>query len=221
MLALVLPVMITLPAPEDRARGTVAIQVVVRSAPPPFIAAAMSHPGVIPEAAIAGEGDADEAAWTAPADVEVTGALPDMPEQVPVREEGRLIEEAALAGLVAPAPPADAAAPVDVPDATLLEGTPAPALEEDVELDTVASIEGEVSAEPEFMPDVVPRPSRKPKLVHVEQQKAEPAPEPRRRIAAPVPARPKTARPTPKPFKNFLGGTRAVPMEEFPFRAGR
>jgi len=109
-----------------------------------------------------------------------------MPEQVPVREEGRLIEEAALAGLVAPAPPADAAAPVDVPDATLLEGAPAPALE-----------------------------------VHVEQQKAEPAPEPRRRIAAPVPARPKTARPTPKPFKNFLGGTRAVPMEEFPFRAGR
>lgn len=222
MLALVLPVMITLPAPEDRARGTIAIQVVVRSAPPPFIAAAMAHPGIIPETEIIGEGDADEAAWIVPADAEVTGALPDMPERALVREEAPLIEEAALSDPVAPAPPADAVAAVAAPSGALLQGAPVPALEENVTLDTVASIEGELAEEPDFMPAVVPRPARKPKFVVVQRPKVEPAPEPRPRVAAPVQTRPAAAvQPKPKPFKGFLGGTRAVPMAEFPFRAGR
>jgi len=214
MLALVLPVMITLPAPNDRAQGTVAIQVVVRSAPPPFIAAAMSKPDVIPEAELTGEGDVDDTAWTTQAAEEVTGALP---EPAAVGEETPLIEEAALTEPVGAAPPEPAAAPVEVPDAALSESAPAPALEEDdVELDTVASIEAP-SDEPDFMPEVVPRPLRKPSLVAVQEQRAKPAPAPPRAVAATPRARPTTT----KPFKGFLGGTRATPMEEFPFRAGR
>jgi hypothetical protein len=112
----------------------------------------------------------------------------------------------------------EAAAPVGVPVAALVDDAPAPAIVEDVELRTVASIETD---EPDFMPDIVLRPSRKPKLVVVEERKVEPAPEPRQRVAAPVRARATTARPTAKPFKGLLGGTRTTPMEEFPFRAGR
>ena len=221
MLALVLPVMITLPASHDRAQGTVAIQVVVRSAPPPFIAAAMSNPDAIPEAAPTGEGDVDDTAWTAQAAEEVTGALP---ERAAVDEQTPLIEEAALTEPVGATPPEPAAAPVEVPDAALSESAPAPALEEeDVELDTVASIEAP-SEEPDFMPDVVPRPLRKPSLVAVQEQTAKPAPAPPRVSAAPpraVAATPRARPTTTKPFKGFLGGTRATPMEEFPFRAGR
>lgn len=214
VLALVLPVMITLPAPDDTAQGTVAIQVIVRSTPPPFVQAAM-----LPQAAIVeGEGDIDEAGWATPETEEITGALPEIPERTAVVEEAPLMEQAALSEPVEAALPMDAAALVAAPETDLVEDAPAPAIEEDVELSTVASIETD---EPDFMPDVVPRPSRKPKLVVVEELKGEPAPEPRQRVAAPVRARVTTARPAPKPFKGLLGGTRATPMEEFPFRAGR
>lgn len=218
ILALVLPVMITLPAPEDRAQGTVAIQVAVRSLPPStFIAASMSGPGAIPEA----QGDADEAAWTMPVDVEVTGALQDLPEQSVVGGgEAPLIREAALAEPRTSALSGAAATLVDVPAAALYaRDAPASALEETLELGTVASIEVTTSDEPDFMPDVVPRPRRKPKLIVVEEPeapKAKPAATTRRHVAAPSRAHTAT-----KPFKGLLGGTQAVPMAEFPFRAGR
>jgi hypothetical protein len=240
MLALVLPVMITLPAPEDRPRGTVGIQVEVRTAPPPYVSAAMSIPRIVPEAEVAGEGDLDEtalappaevAAEFPPADVEVTGSLPNLPEQAVVAAHAKPIKEAALVGeLVAPTAPAEAAAPVDMPAEALSEGAPERALEEEVELSTVASFEGEIAEEPDFMPDVVPRPLRKPSLkavVHVEQEAkpvaTEPAAAPRRVVSSPRPApTPRPTQQTVKPnFKSFLGGTQAVPMKEFPFPAGR
>jgi len=214
VLALILPVMITLPAPDDTAQGTVAIQVIVRSTPPPFVQAAM-----LPQSAtVEGEGDIDEAGWAMPETEEITGALPEIPERTAVVEEAPLMEQAALSDPVEAALPLEAAAPVPAPEAALVEDAPASAIEEEVELSTVASIETD---ELDFMPDIVPRPSRKPKLVVVEERKVEPAPEPRQRVAAPVRARATAARPAPKPFKGFLGGTRATPMEEFPFRAGR
>lgn len=214
VLALILPVMITLPAPDDTAQGTVAIQVIVRSSPPPFVQAAM-----LPQSAtVEGEGDIDEAGWAMPETEEITGALPEIPERAAVVEEAPLMEQAALSDPVEAALPLEAAAPVPAPEAALVEDAPASAIEEEVELSTVASIETD---ELDFMPDIVPRPLRKPKLVVVEERKVEPAPEPRQRVAAPVRARATAARPAPKPFKGFLGGTRATPMEEFPFRAGR
>jgi hypothetical protein len=74
-LALVLPVMITLPAPNDWAQGTVAIQVAVHIAPPaPFIAAAVMPDAGRPDGET-GEGDLDEAGWNTPPPPELAGAL--------------------------------------------------------------------------------------------------------------------------------------------------
>src|SRR5665811_2540174 len=105
VLALILPVMVTLPAPEDRAQGTVAIEVAVRSAPPsPFIEASAAGPAMLegaPEGE--GEGDADDAAWNELPPEEITGALPDIPEQAPLNEApAALMEQAALSDPVAP-----------------------------------------------------------------------------------------------------------------------
>ena len=209
VLVLVLPVMITLPAPDDTAQGTVAIQVIVRSSPPPFVQAAMLTQAAVVE----GEGDIDEAGWAVPETEEITSALPDIPEHAAVAEEATLVEQAALSEPVEAALPAESAAPVVAPEAALVEDAPAPVMEEDVELSTVASIETD---EPDFMPDVVPRPFRKPAITIVvePQAKAKPAPQPQVTQSRPrPPAKPK--------FKGFLGGTRATPMAEFPFGAGR
>jgi hypothetical protein len=261
VLALILPVMITLPAPKDEARGTVAIQVAVRTAPStPFIQAAMAHAETgMPQAVLEGEGDVDEGSWpvleaedategvtgalpeipeedavvepatlmeqaalSAPAE-DVTGALPEISEQA-AAEPAPLLEQAALAALAeaAPtaevAPPVDAAEPVAVPEAVLVRDAPAPVIEEEVALATVASTETTLAEAPDFMPDVVPRPLRRPPLPAVTEvvHDANPKPAPRPRVTT-------RARPQPpaKPFKGLLGGTRATPMEEFPFRAGR
>jgi hypothetical protein len=229
VIALILPVMITLPAPKDEAQGTVAIQVSVRSASPsPFIQAAMAEAAMteaapsdmdaMPRAALEGEGDVDEGPWITPEAEEITGALPEMQEQVDLAEPEPLVEQAALSPPVGAAPPMEAALPVAVPEGALVEDLPARVVEEKVELGMVASTEAPLSDEPNFMPDVVPRPIRKPALGVVEEKAKVvdmPRPAPRQRVTN---SRPRTAA---KPFKGILGGTRATPMEEFPFRAGR
>lgn len=287
-LALILPIAITLPAPKHEARGTVSIQVSLRTTAPstPFIEAAMARAtGGRPQAILEGEGDVDEGSWTVLEPEDVTGALPDMPEQAPA-EPANLIEQAALpasapdvvvpehemakptplveqaalpasaedvtgslpevteqAAFAEPAPPVrqaalstspeavapvEAATPVDapqaaVPEATLLEDAPAPVIEEKVVLATVESSETTLSEQSDFMPDVVPRPLRKPAVPVVREtvEQARPAP-----VAAPAPRRQVTrarpqAQPQPKPFKGLFGGTRATPMKEFPFGQGR
>ena len=82
-LALILPIAITLPTPKDEARGTVAIQVAVRTArSTQFIQATAAHAASgMPHAALEGEGDADEASWAVLEAEDVTGALPEMPQQ--------------------------------------------------------------------------------------------------------------------------------------------
>lgn len=289
-LALILPIAIALPAPKDEARGTVAIQVAVRTArSTQFIQATAAHAASgMPHAALEGEGDADEASWAVLEAEDVTGALPEMPQQAVEAELAKLMEQAALsapvedatgalleqpempeqtaaepaplveqaalpasaedvtgaptemrelpeqAAAAEPAPlveqaalptPVEAATPVeaprsaDVPEATLVEDAPAPVIEEEMTLATVATTETALSEEPAFMPDVVPRPLRKPEAlpVVVEETVQKLRPAPRQRVTS------RAAQPQPaaKPFKGLLGGTRATPMAEFPFGAGR
>lgn len=216
VLALVLPVMITLPAAKDEAQGTVAIQVLVRPAPPAsIIDSAISGLDGIPE--LEGEGDADQGVWTVTETNEITGSLPAVEKPVDPRDTP-LMEQAALAEPVMGALPEAAVAIVE-PEATLVEDAPMATVEENMELATVASTEVAMPDQPDFMPDVVPRPYRKPALAAVEQKvpavEAKPKPVPRQRVTHTRP------RPTVKPFKGILGGTRATPMAEFPFGAGR
>ena len=215
VLALVLPVMITLPAANDRAQGTVAIQVAVLTAPPDIAEASIAE-AVMPEADLpegeAGEGDVDDAAWNSLAPEEVTGALPEASEQ------------AALS------PPVEADMPAALPAEALVESVPAPAPEEDVEPDAVASIEPAQSSgaweagEASEAPITVPMPLRKP---HVSTAAVD-------TTAAvdsgrPAPSRPvTTSRPRSRAsgnsqqpaFKGLLGGRRATSMEEYRLPGG-
>lgn len=211
VLALILPVMVTLPAPEDQAQGTVAIQVAVRSIPPAsLVAAAAAAPDML-EGALAGEGDVDDTAWNELPPQELTGALPDIPEQAPLNE----------APAVAAKPPVESADPVMNPDAALMER--ALESEAEMELRAVARVEATEPAafsELEAVSVTVPLPLRKPAMRAVIRETVEvrPAPAPRRQ----VPARRTTTRAAPKPvFKGFFGGRPATPMKEFPFPAGR
>ncbi|HUW73102.1 MAG TPA: hypothetical protein VMW05_03590 [Methyloceanibacter sp.] len=211
VLALILPVMVTLPAPEDQAQGTVAIQVAVRSIPPAsLVAAAAAAPDML-EGALAGEGDVDDTAWNELPPQELTGALPDIPEQAPLNE----------APAVAAKPPVESADPVMNPDAALMER--ALESEAEMELRAVARVEATEPAafsESEAVSVTVPLPLRKPAMRAVIRETVEvrPAPAPRRQ----VPARRTTTRAAPKPvFKGFFGGRPATPMKEFPFPAGR
>jgi len=234
MLALILPVMVTLPAPEDRAQGTVAIQVAVRSAPPsPFVEAAAASPAML-EGVLEGEGDADDAAWNELPPQEITGALPDIPEQAPLTETpAALMEQAALSDPVASTPPVESADPVMDPDAALVERAPALEPEAEMERRSVASIEPTEPAESTEAAAVlatVPMPLRKPARAAVKETAAAKdtaavkddedigrKPAPRRRVTAQS-----TTRPPAKPvFKGLFGGRPATPMKEFPFPAGR
>gem|GEM_PF-1752880 len=229
VLALILPVMVTLPAPEDRAQGTVAIEVAVRSAPPsPFIEASAAGPAMLegaPEGE--GEGDADDAAWNELPPEEITGALPDIPEQAPLNEApAALMEQAALSDPVAPTPPLESADPVMDPDAALVERAPALESEAEMELRSVASIESTEPAEftePDAVSATVPMPLRKPARAAVKEtasvkdtEDAGRKPAPRRRVTVQS-----TARPAKPVFKGLFGGRPATPMKEFPFPAGR
>ena len=222
VLALILPVMVTLPAPEDQAQGTVAIQVAVRSIPPAsLVAAAAAAPDML-EGALAGEGDVDDTAWNELPPQELTGALPDIPEQAPLNEApAAFMEQAALSDPVAAKPPVESADPVMNPDAALMER--ALESEAEMELRAVARVEATEPAafsESEAVSVTVPLPLRKPAMRAVIRETVEvrPAPAPRRQ----VPARRTTTRAAPKPvFKGFFGGRPATPMKEFPFPAGR
>jgi len=225
MLALILPVMVTLPAPEERAQGTVAIQVAVRSAPPsPFVEAAAASPAML-EGVLEGEGDADDAAWSELPPQEITGALPDIPEQVPLNEApAASMEQAALSDPIAATPPVESADPVMDPDAALVERAPALESEAEMELRSVASIESTEPAaftEPDAVLATVPMPLRKPAPAAVaairDAEDVRLRPAPRRRVTVQS-----TTRAPAKPvFKGLFGGRRATPMEEFPFPAGR
>lgn len=229
VLALVLPVMITLPAPNDRAQGTVAIQVAVLTAPQDIakdsiaeasIAEASIAEATIAEAAMpdgdeAGEGDVDDAAWNSLAPEEVTGALPEASEQ------------AALS------PPAEADMPDALPEAALVESIPAPTPEEDVERDAVASIEPAQSSEAweageaveaSEAPITVPMPLRKP---HVSTAAVDTTaavdsgrPAPSRSVTTSKPRARASGNSQQPAFKGLLGGRRATSMEEYRLPGG-
>lgn len=212
MLASVLPVMITLPSPDDAAQGTVAVPVAVRTAlPAPLASAAASNPGAFSEVLMYGEGDVDEVVL--PAAVPLAVAGPDLPAQSALTERVPLIKQAALSSAVE-APAAMTIAPVMAPDATSAE---------DVDVSLVARLE-------DFMPDTVPHPLRKPALSAVKRaptiaKRPSPAAKKKaRRKPAPSSRRVTKAQPAapPKPaFGGFLGGSRASSMKEFPLPASR
>ena len=226
VLALVLPVMITLPAANDRAQGTVAIQVAVLTAPQDIakdsiaeasIAEASIAEATIAEAAMpdgdeAGEGDVDDAAWNSLAPEEVTGALPEASEQ------------AALS------PPVEADMPAALPAEALVESVPAPAPEEDVEPDAVASIEPAQSSgaweagEASEAPITVPMPLRKP---HVSTAAVDTTaavdsgrPAPSRPVTISKPRARASGNSQQPAFKGLLGGRRATSMEEYRLPGG-
>jgi len=212
MLAAVLPVMITLPSPDDRAEGTVAVPVAVRTAlPAPLASAAASNPGAFSEVLMYGEGDVDEVVL--PAAVPLAVASPDLPTESALTEPVPLIKLAALPGTVEAAVPAVAVAPVVAPDATTAE---------DIDVSIVARL-------PDFMPDTVPHPLRKPALSAVERVPTVKRPSPAakkkaRRKPAPSSRRVTKARPEapPKPaFGNVFSGSVGRSMKEFPFPASR
>ena len=212
MLAAVLPVMITLPSPDDAAQGAVAVPVVVRTAlPAPLASAAASNPGAFSEVLMYGEGDVDEVVL--PAAVPLAVAGPDLPAQIALTERVPLIKQAVLSGAVE-APAAMTIAPVTAPGSTYPAG---------IEVNILARLE-------DFMPDTVPRPLRKPALSSLKRAPAiakRPSPAAKkkaRRKPAPSSRRVTKAQPKapPKPaFGGFLGGSRASSMKEFPLPASR
>jgi hypothetical protein len=78
LLALILPIMITLPAPADKAEGTVTVQVVMRSKRPPPLEAATAEPVDLAFPAYIGEGDADEDAFAVVSLGETVVNLPEV-----------------------------------------------------------------------------------------------------------------------------------------------
>jgi hypothetical protein len=78
LLALVLPIVITLPAPADKAEGTVTVQVVMRSKLPPPLEAATAEPVGPAFPAYIGEGDVDEDAVPLVSLGETTVTLPEV-----------------------------------------------------------------------------------------------------------------------------------------------
>lgn len=145
LLASVLPVMITLPAPADGARATVAVPVAVRTAlPVPHASTAAVGPGLFSEVVLFGEGDADEIALPPALPV------PLVHENLPVRNatthELPLMRQAALSGPVTAPAPVPTVEPVATPGATPAESAG---------VSVIARL-------PDFMPDAVPYPKRKP-----------------------------------------------------------
>lgn len=214
VLAAILPVMITLPSPDDPASGTVAVPVAVRTAlPAPFVSTAMSDPGAFSEVLLYGEGDVDEVVL--PAAVPIAARGPDLPAQSALSEVVPLIKQAALSGAVeaeAAVTIAPVIAPVMAPDVTYPEN---------IEVNILARL-------PDFMPDTVPRPLSKPELSAVRKapavKRAPPAKKKARRKPAPPSPRVTKARPkaSPKPgFGGFFGGGAARTMKEFPLPASR
>ncbi len=228
--ASVLPVLITLSAPDDLAYRTV--PVAVRTALPVPVASAPGS-GEFAEVLMFGEGDVEELVLPAP--VPLAGSGPDLPAQRALTERIPLIEQAGLSGAVrAPARP-ETIAPVLSQGARSAEG---------VEVSIVARL-------PDFMPAAVPHPKPKPKFkpdaaslktapaaaerkkpLPVSKKKAGPKPPPKSRPVArarpqpaPRPSRPvASARPQPAPKQNlggFLGGGPAATMKEFPLPASR
>jgi len=218
-LALVLPIMITLPAPgADTAPGSVAIQVEIRTAPlyapmaedlmaqdlmaqdlmaQDLIAQDLMAQDVMAEDLMA-EGDAEDNGEAldlppSPDPVEVTGALPDMPELAALPE------------------PVEAVVPDELPeelpetDGALRAPESAP----DAEPRALASIG------PEVTPAAVPIPLRKPRVTDEAEAEDEAKPAPKRRVSvsAPRARAPATSQPA---FKGILGGRQATTMPEYP-----
>ena len=208
-LALVLPIMITLPAPgADTAPGSVAIQVEIRTAPlyapmaedlmaQDLMAQDLMAQDVMAEDLMA-EGDAEDNGEAldlppSPDPVEVTGALPDMPELAALPE------------------PVEAVVPDELPeelpetDGALRAPESAP----DAEPRALASIG------PEVTPAAVPIPLRKPRVTDEAEAEDEAKPAPKRRVSvsAPRARAPATSQPA---FKGILGGRQATTMPEYP-----
>jgi hypothetical protein len=205
VLALVLPIMITLPAPgADTAPGPVAIQVEIRAAPPEApIAQDVTTEDVMSESLMA-EGDAEESGEAmdlrpSPDAVEVTGALPDVGELAALPE------------------PVEASVPDELPDELPDEfpetdgAGPEPAA--DAEPRALASIGPDVPAA------TVPFPLRKPRLTvearDENEDAAKPAPKRRASVSAPAPRARAPAKSQPA-YKGILGGRRATAMPEYP-----
>ena len=222
LLALALPIMITLPAPADKAQGTVAIQVVVRSTPPPMLDAARAETAALPLPAFLGEGDIDEDALLPAVPLgEVTGALPEIPVAPAAPSVLQAHAVTSKPQAIVPAPPAETAGPAQLP---LVRNVPAPAADTGVGREAIASIESQEASETPSA--IVPIPLRKPAVAAI----APPAPpavrkpvrkarvRPRPRIAAPNRERAAAAQAKSKSSnKGFLGGRQAITMPEYPF----
>lgn len=225
IVAAVLPVLITLPAPDGLTQRTVSVPVAVRTALPVPVASAAGS-GEFAEVLLFGEGDVDEVAL--PAAVPLKGSGPDLPVQRALTEPVPLIQQAGLSGAVrAPARP-ETIAPVPAHGARSAE---------EVERSIIARL-------PDFMPDTLPRPKLKPDAASLTAAPAaasgtKPRPAARRK-SKPQPqsrpvakARPQSAsgsgrpvagtRPQPAPpaFGNFFSGGVGRSMKEFPLPASR
>ena len=233
LLALALPIMITLPAPADKAQGTVAIQVVVRSAPPPTLDVAMAETAALPLPEFIGEGDIDEDALPAsvldavlgtspasdldalPASAagEITGSLPQASASPDV-----LQTHAALSVVIAAAPPPRTVEPAALP---LVESVPAPDADAGINGEAIASVESKEVIESQEVPEaslaIVPVPLRTPVASEVQVPALPVARKPVRKTR--VRPRPRVAAPAQAKSANkgFLGGRQAAPMAEYPF----
>jgi len=218
ILALVLPVMITLPAPDDRAQGTVAIQVVVRSEPPPTLQAAMADTAVMPLPAFMGEGDIDQDGVPVVPHEETTGSLPEVPVEPDVLPAYAAVSKAAL--------PDQAPETAGLSTLPKVERMPAPDLDVQAAIPDIASIDSREA--PAMLEAPVPVPLRKPLVTGIEDPDSANAEEPvrsgaprqraaasqRHRSSRSAAGRPAQARRT---FGGILGGRQATTMPEYPF----
>ncbi len=210
ILALVLPVMITLPAPDDKAQGTVAIQVVVRSEPPPMLQPAMADAAVMPLPAFMGEGDIDQAGVPVVPHEEIASSLPEVPAAPDI--------------LPAYAAVSDALFPDQTPQTTglavlpLVENVPAPHVDAQAGTQDIASIDSQEAPDAREVLDArappVPPPLRKP-AVGVSSKSALP----RQHVATPQRSRVLRSPQARRIYKGLLGGRQATTMPEYPFAA--
>lgn len=196
----VLQVMITLPAPEDGARRTMAVPVAVRTAlPAPVASTAAAGPGLFSEVILYGEGDADEIVL--PAAIPVPLVHEPLPVRNAVTQVPPLIRQAALSGPKASAPPDAIVNPVATPLAASPE----------------RASESVVARFPDFMPDVVPYPKRKPDFASLKTAPAvvkRPRPAAKKKVRRTPPAtsrRVTKTQPQPKPL---LGGIFSTPPKQ-------
>lgn len=192
-LAVILPMIITLPAPADPAPQLIAIHVEIQTA----------------LAGTVGEGDAEDDTPSPPmlGSRDITAALPAQAETEALPSSDDIT--AAL--------PSPSEEPDDVMEPPAPESVPALQSEPDAELPPAAV----ANVDAEDTPTAIPLPPRRPSVrATVERPeppappKVTPKPVPRQHITASKPRSRTSSRPANKPL---LGGRTATPMPEYPF----